>query len=260
MSQSVKTTKNRAKVDLGRAKQIAAAKRREQMLVLGVAVGAVVLFIIVILLVTGSNQQVVQGQYTAVPQAAMSSGAPILGSSAAKVTLMEFADFSCPHCLAYKPTMAEVIDTYVRTGKARLIFQPMTFVSQEVNQNWSALAAIAAVCANKQNAFWEMNDALYALQSTSGAASFDVAHFTQISDKLKLDTNALLDCYRKQEPAQVIVDAQKLYTQYKLDGVPGLLYSTDGGNTFQYFKDSSGTANSRPTIDLIRAVLDPLVK
>lgn len=262
MTHSVKSGKKRSKIDVIRAQQAAAAKKREQMLVLGVAVGAVIVFAIVLVLAFSTNNQGFElktGTYSKLEQSATDTGAPILGSASAKITLIEFADFSCPHCREYKPTLAQVVDQYVVTGKARLIFQPMTYVSQNAGYNWSALAALVSLCANRQKAFWEMNDELYKLQGTNGPSAFTETQFKAIADRLKLDTGTLMECYRKQEYAAALQAADKRFAELKLEGVPGLLYSMDGGKTFQYFKDAQGNSVSIPPIELIKSVLDPLL-
>jgi len=246
-----------------RAQQQRAQKQRDQMMVIGVAVLAVVLFIgILVVALTSANQPPVkvntQSAYASIPQSADSAGAPILGNANAKVTLMEFADFSCPHCREYKPIIKSVIETYVSTGKARLIFQPMTFVGQQYSVN----AAIAALCANKQNAFWDMYDAIYQVQATAGATAYTDSLFNTLSTQLKLDTNAFASCYQKLEPTPALTQAENLFSQFQpsgLDGVPGLLYSLDG-KSFQFFKDSSGNNVAIPPLELISKTLDPLVQ
>jgi protein-disulfide isomerase len=109
-----------------------------------------------------------QGPYGQIPQATTPDGAPILGNPAAKVIFVEFGDYSCPHCSAYQEIMHQVIDQYVRTGQAQLIFRPQTFVGGD----FSRVAAQAALCAGKQRHFWDMHNALYDLQVSSGIQAF----------------------------------------------------------------------------------------
>ena len=81
--------------------------------------------------------------FKGIPQTTTADGAPVFGSPTAPVRVVEFLDFSCPHCLAYVPTMHAFIDSYVRTGKARLEWRYVTFVGHA----YSEVASAAAVCA-----------------------------------------------------------------------------------------------------------------
>src|SRR5438105_24678 len=45
------------------------------------------------------------------------TGSPTLGSSDAKVTIVEFTDFQCPFCGAYaRETFGRIMSEYVKTG------------------------------------------------------------------------------------------------------------------------------------------------
>lgn len=50
----------------------------------------------------------------------------ILGNKDAKVTMVEFASYTCPHCAHFhKETLPEIKKNYIDTGKLRLILRPM---------------------------------------------------------------------------------------------------------------------------------------
>jgi len=71
-------------------------------------------------------------------------GASILGDPAAPITLVEFTDFSCAHCAAYRQTIHEFVTRYVRAGKARYELR----ILAGLDPAGSPLAAQAALCAN----------------------------------------------------------------------------------------------------------------
>jgi protein-disulfide isomerase len=56
--------------------------------------------------------------YAHIPFSHTDDGAPVLGNPDAPITIIEFADFACPYCQRYEPTMQVFIDTYVATGRA----------------------------------------------------------------------------------------------------------------------------------------------
>jgi protein-disulfide isomerase len=84
------------------------------------------------------------------------AGAPEIGPNDAPITLVEFSDFQCPYCTLATPQLQAVLQAY--PTQVRLFFKqfPLDIHSQ------AALAAAAAVAAQKQGKFWPMHDALFA--------------------------------------------------------------------------------------------------
>jgi protein-disulfide isomerase len=93
----------------------------------------------------------------------------------------------------------ELIKRYVDTGKVRLVSRefPLTSIHAAAQK-----AAEAAVCAGKQDRYWEMHDKLFASQAEWSAAGGDPASFfrTYASD-LNLDANAFNQCLDSGEAA-----------------------------------------------------------
>jgi len=73
------------------------------------------------------------------------------------VTLFEFSDFRCPYCRRVQPALEKLLARH--PDDVRLVFKHFPVVSPD-----SGRAAIAAVAAGWQGRFWEMHDALFALQ------------------------------------------------------------------------------------------------
>jgi protein-disulfide isomerase len=90
------------------------------------------------------------------PVAIPTAGAPVAGPQDAPITLVEFSDFQCPYCAAAVPQINAVLKNYPK--QVKLIFKeyPLETHSQ------AALAAAAAVAAQKQGKFWQMHDAMFA--------------------------------------------------------------------------------------------------
>jgi protein-disulfide isomerase len=208
--------------------------KRDQGALIGVlivvALAAVILIYVLVNQINNSPTKLTTGAYGGIPQSMTAAGAPILGNPDAKITIMEFADFSCPHCLEYHPIIKDIIEQYVRPGKARLIFQPETFVGQQFSQT----AAEAALCAAKQNSFWEMQDALFQIQETRGYQAFTLDTVKATSDSLGLNTGQLLGCMERRETATAIQASAEYGNKLGVTGTPAVLYSTDGTN-FTFF-------------------------
>jgi protein-disulfide isomerase len=84
------------------------------------------------------------------------AGSPVKGPAEAPVTLVEFSDFQCPYCWLAVGKLDALMQAYPQ--KIKLIFKefPLDTHSQ------AALAAQAAIAANRQGKFWPMHDALFA--------------------------------------------------------------------------------------------------
>jgi len=96
---------------------------------------------------------------TAIPQQPVSiEGASLKGSSAARVVLIEWSDYECPYCAkAERDILPSLDEQYFKTGKVQLAFyhHPLSIHPR------AERAAEAAVCAGRQNKFWEMQGALF---------------------------------------------------------------------------------------------------
>jgi protein-disulfide isomerase len=167
-----------------------------------------------------------QGPYSQIPQATTTDGAAILGDPAAKVIFVEFGDYSCPHCRDYQPIMHQVIDQYVRTGQARLIFRPLTFVGG----SYSVLAAQAALCAGKQGHYWDMHDALYELQASRGIEAFTLEEMRATADNMGINGSEVAACIERGDTAATLDSSDQLSMSLNVTGVPAILYSTDGSS------------------------------
>jgi len=99
------------------------------------------------------------------------NGSPILGSETAPITIIEFGDYQCEFCyLWFHNTRADIIDNYIETGKAKLVFVDLPFLGRD-----SITAAQATYCAEDQGRYWDYHNILYNFQEEidNGWASKD---------------------------------------------------------------------------------------
>jgi protein-disulfide isomerase len=119
-----------------------------------------------------------------------------LGDPDAPVTLVEFADFSCPHCYKVSSAIGRLIDENVRSGSLRIVFVPVTFV----NPPTSEPAAKAMICAAEQGKAWEMHDEIWSRYVTPGVSSFRESILTGVArNKLGLDGAEFTTCFNAEE-------------------------------------------------------------
>lgn len=85
------------------------------------------------------------------------AGDPSLGPANARVTLVEFSDFECPHCQELYEAMKTVATEY---PQIRIVYKnfPLTTIHP-----WAETAAIAGRCAYQESpaAFWKMEGSIF---------------------------------------------------------------------------------------------------
>ncbi len=85
-------------------------------------------------------------------------GSPVKGPEGAAITIVEFADFECPHCGEVAPMLDKVVETHKNDVRMAFKFYPLP------GHPHAEIAARAAVAAMNQNKFWEMHHALFTNQ------------------------------------------------------------------------------------------------
>ena len=93
---------------------------------------------------------------TGAPVKLDTSRAPHAGNDDARIKLVEFFDYECPHCAAFKPGMEQVISD--KSGQVAVYFMMFPIESKHPDSRGAAQAAIAA---SLQGKFKEMHDKLF---------------------------------------------------------------------------------------------------
>lgn len=201
--------------------------------------GVLIVAILVVVALLQSNAPVAPSAPPVVAQGQFAeTGLPLLGDPNAPVLLIEFSNFACPGCAQYHSTIKQIIERHVNSGNAALVFAPMIF---DVGAHPSYIAAQAALCADKQGKFWQMHDALFEIHLQRGARSFSLPVVQQAARDLALDVDALSACLAAEETRPIIFNALQLAEQVGLQYTPSLLYSRDGGKTWDWFAQPNGS-------------------
>ena len=103
------------------------------------------------------------------------TGAPVRGKADAPVTLVVFSDFECPWCAKLEPLLAQRLAA--NADPVRVVFKHLPLPMHPQAEP----AALAAIAAQRQGKFWEMHDALFAVQQWTPAA------VTETATRIKLD-------------------------------------------------------------------------
>lgn len=159
-----------------------------------------------------------QKRYRSGPPAKIDvSQAPVKGNASAPVTLVEFADFECPHCKRAQPVLKQLVDEYKNDVKVYFKNYPL---GQHTN---ARLAAEASVAAQNQGKFWPYTDKVWdksefltpaELEKIAGEVGLDVAKWR--ADLASSSTKARVDRDRADGVALGIQSTPSIYINGKL--------------------------------------------
>ena len=153
---------------------------------------------------------------TAADIKAVESNGPVLGKSDAPITIVEFADFQCPFCgRFYQSTAKDIIEKYVKTGKAKLIYHDFAFLGEE--SNW---AAQAARCAGDQGKYWQYHDYLYEHQNGENEGSFAKNNLKSFALEVGLNADDFNTCLDSGKHAQEVLDDTEAGRKLGVTGTP----------------------------------------
>jgi protein-disulfide isomerase len=151
---------------------------------------------------------------------------PVLGSSNALVTIVEFSDFQCPYCSRVEPTLKHVREKY--GDKVRLVWknEPLPF---HPRAEPAAEVALEARAEKGDKGFWDVHDKLFASQPKLDDPDLE---------KVAQDAGLSLDKVR---------DAMKTH-KYKavIDGDADLADDLQASGTPHFFVDGRRLVGAQP--------------
>ena len=109
-----------------------------------------------------------------------------MGAPDARVQIVIYNDFQCIYCrLLHTEAESQIIEQYVRTGKARLEVRQYPTYGEE-----SVRAAEAAYAAADQGKYWEYRDLLFRDQKGVNKGGFSDVNLLRMAGELGLDQTA----------------------------------------------------------------------
>jgi protein-disulfide isomerase len=168
------------------------------------------------------------GLYEKIPGRIMLDGTePARGAANGKYTLVEWADYECPHCAKMAPELEKVV---ADNPDVKVLFKhyPISglcnqFVQGERHLN-ACNAAASAECARQQGRFYELSDAMFANQQY--LAPDDIKF---IAREKGLDLAALEACLAKPETIEAVKADVAAGGEAQIEGTPSIfLYGLFG--------------------------------
>lgn len=136
-------------------------------------------------------------------------GSPVMGPESAPITIVEFADFECPHCGQVAPLLDKTVEQHKNDVRFAFKFYPLP------SHPHADIAARAAVAAGKQGKFWEMHHKLFANQ-----AHLEQTDLDSYAKELGLDISRFHADMQSPETAARIEKDKKLGEDLQIGGTP----------------------------------------
>ena len=178
MADKKATTSSTSRRAALRAQQQAQETARKRRRIIGVVAGVIIIAVGVIAVVLGlnhkSNDVPTTGQIT--PPSATTDGVYTLNPNKAKKdvpTVTVFQDYQCPACKDAEDTLGKQFNELSAKGEIRLQYHTMTFLDQNMQNDSSTRAAMAAAAADVVGKYETYHDVVYRHQPEEGVGYTD---------------------------------------------------------------------------------------
>ena len=138
-------------------------------------------------------------------------GLPSKGNANAKITLVEFADYQCPHCKRAAGVLQTIAERF--PTELRIVFMDLPINPSGV----SRIIAEGAACADQQDKFWAFHDLAFEHQSTLSQESV-----TQFVNELDLDVSEFERCMMSGFPQERVALSEHQARELGLTSTPTL--------------------------------------
>jgi protein-disulfide isomerase len=154
-----------------------------------------------------------------------------LGPEEAKVTIYEYASFTCPHCANFhKGPLKELKAEYIDTGKVRFIYRDVFF------DRFGLWASMVARCGGEEK-FFGIADMLYEQQRdwTQGEPVAIADNLRRIGKLAGIEPETLEACLSDQDKAKALVAwYQENATKHDVNSTPTLIINGKKYNNMAY--------------------------
>lgn len=145
----------------------------------------------------------------------------VQGPESAPVEILEFADYSCPHCATFAGFAGKLLrQNYVETSNAPVRWVLYDYVLGSFPN--SVPAAIAARCAGEQDLYWPMHDLLFAQQASWYTSASPGDAFADIAERVGLDMGAWRECVSEGRHLEEVAASRKYGEQMGVTSTPTL--------------------------------------
>ncbi len=141
-----------------------------------------------------------------------------LGSSDAKITIIEYASLTCPHCAHFhEATYPELKTQWIDSGKARFVYRHFPL-------DGLALRAAALAECMEGDSFFGFLDLLFASQQSWARASDPIAALQNLAKQAGMDEATSEACLTDDVViTQVLTQRQQASAEFEIDSTPSFI-------------------------------------
>jgi protein-disulfide isomerase len=153
------------------------------------------------------------------------SNAPVLGDSAAPVTIVEFIDYECEYCRQFhRQTFGDLKERYVLSGRVKCVAKHFPLE----NHPNARLAAEAALCAAEQKQFWSVHEKM---QATPERLTREVINAIVVKEGL--DVNAFAACLNAGRYKESVTESVRDAASKGVQGTPAFVVGRSTNNVVE---------------------------
>jgi protein-disulfide isomerase len=158
---------------------------------------------------------------------------PVLGSTGAPVTIVEFGDFQCTTCGAwFHSEEPQLLQSLVDAGRAKLAWRDFDYLGPD-----SIAASEAAYAAGEQGKFWEYYDLLYSNQGIINSGWASRADLEQFAYQLGLNMKEFNASLQSNKYLQLITSNYNLGISLGVTSAPTFFVIRSDGKTITIVGD-----------------------
>lgn len=240
----------------------AKAARTRRLSIIGGVLGLAVIAVVVAVIVSTSGTKTTSTSEDAKEVNARFAGIPqnfdTLGEPAAKATIIEYADLKCPFCAQWATdSLPTVVDEAIKTGKAKLIFRPLTLIDDNTGLTDSINAAKYAGATGLQNKMFPYIDLFYLNQKAESDTYATEEFLNSIGAQIDgLDTAKAQENRENPKVLALIKSAEELSTEAGVTGTPMFFVGTDAedANKPENKVEVNDLSDPQPILDAVDAL------
>ncbi|MBP9716686.1 MAG: DsbA family protein [Candidatus Levybacteria bacterium] len=172
----------------------------------------------------------------------------VVGERNAKVTITEYADFQCPACASYNPTLNRIVE---ENPDVKVIYR--FFPLRGIHKN-ALISGQAGYAAHKLGNFSEMKDLLYANQADWENLGDPKEIFEGYASSIGLDVEEFRTIMNSEEAKKAVEDGEKEAIGLGLNSTPSFFIGNKqfSASTYDEFKklidEELKNSGAKPTV------------
>jgi protein-disulfide isomerase len=222
-------------------------QRKRRLLIFGAGLLVVIAVVAIVIAVSSggsSSSTSTPTAATAAPAKSEFAGIPqtgnVLGDPKAKATLMVFADMQCPFCREFETgAFPSIVKRYVKTGKLKVIFQPISILGTD-----SVVGSKAVAAAAPQKKFFDYVAAFYANQGQENTGYVTNDFLTKLAKSVPgLDVAKWQQAMKSGSGTPILTEAQTAAQTARVNSTPTFMVARTG-QTLEQFQPNDLTAQA----------------